>query len=176
MTYEDRFWSRVDMSGDCWLWTRGLNGVGYGMYDAPHKVLAHRYAWELIVGPIPEGVLLDHNPTCPKNCVNPDHLRYATHKQNHENSAGPYASNKSGFLGVSKAGGQRRKCWQAQVNHHGEHFHLGYFYTPEEAHEAAKAKRLELLLQEHICSDGHPDWGDGTDCLNCGGGTKGTTN
>ena len=27
-------------------------------------------------------------------------------------------------------------------------------------------------LQEHICSDGHPDWGDGTDCLNCGGGTK----
>ena len=45
MTYEDRFWSRVDMSGDCWLWTRGLNGVGYGMYDAPHKVLAHRYAW-----------------------------------------------------------------------------------------------------------------------------------
>ena len=31
-------------------------------------------------------------------------------------------------------------------------------------------------LQEHICSDGHPDWGDGTDCLNCGGGTKGTTN
>ena len=36
--------------------------------------------------------------------------------------------------------------------------------------------RDRIAAVAYICSDGHPDWGDGTDCLNCGGGTKGTTN
>ncbi len=38
--------------------------------------------------------------------------------------------------------------------------------------------RLEgvRIIPEQLRADGHPDWGDGTDCLNCGGGTKGTTN
>lgn len=148
MTYEDRFWSRVDKSGDCWLWTRGRNGVGYGMYDAPRKVLAHRYAWELLVGPIPEGVLLDHRATCPKHCVNPDHLRHATHKQNHENLVGVYPNNTSGYRGVSWW--SLRQCWKGTVNHNGRAVHVGYFTDPAEANEAVIAMRNKLYTHNDL--------------------------
>jgi hypothetical protein len=44
-------------------------------------VLAHRYAWEKWVGPIPEGHDLDHRPECPKNCVNIAHLQPLTRSE-----------------------------------------------------------------------------------------------
>src|SRR5882672_9626682 len=53
----DRFWPRVDAEGDCWSWlgARTQGGYGYAWVDASHKhVRAHRLAWELLVGPIPD--------------------------------------------------------------------------------------------------------------------------
>lgn len=49
MTLEQRFWSKVDKSGDHWLWTRAKNPAGYGIFviDGVHE-LAHRVAWELV--------------------------------------------------------------------------------------------------------------------------------
>lgn len=69
-----RFWTLVDKSGDCWMYT-GYHGVGsYGNFSykkVQHK--AHRVAWELSRGPIPSGLVLDH--LCRnKACVNPAHL------------------------------------------------------------------------------------------------------
>lgn len=79
---EKRFWSNVDAEGDCWEWTRSRNVRGYGVASVNGKQRpAHRVAWEFLVGPIPEGMQLDHlcyNPPC----VNPDHLEVVTPRVN----------------------------------------------------------------------------------------------
>lgn len=73
----DRLWSRVDKSGDCWLWTGGWVNDGYGRINLGGRggraVSVHRLAYELLVGPIPSGKELDH--LCRNRaCVNPAHL------------------------------------------------------------------------------------------------------
>lgn len=84
---EKRFWPKVDQSGACWLWTASLDGKGYGQIWNGHKgegstmLRAHRVAYELVVGPIPEGLELDH--LCRVTaCVNPAHLEPVTHREN----------------------------------------------------------------------------------------------
>lgn len=78
---ETRFWNFVDKTGPdgCWLWTGG-NNRGYGLFwlgGQPTQVYAHRFAYELCVGPIPAGLEIDH--LCfVRSCVNPDHLEAVT--------------------------------------------------------------------------------------------------
>ena len=82
MDYAVRFWSKVDKSGDCWVWTGTRDVQGYGKFwGGQEKVLAHRVAYELLVGPIPADLVVDHlcfNPPC----VNPRHLRVVTRLDN----------------------------------------------------------------------------------------------
>ena len=84
MTLNERFWSKVDKDGPggCWLWTASQNGYGYGKFKAPHAFVAsHRYAYELLVGPIPDGLQIDH--LCRNRaCVNPAHLEPVTQRVN----------------------------------------------------------------------------------------------
>lgn len=90
---EDRFWSKVDAEGDCWEWTAALNPGGYGSFTWEGKSLrAHRSAYELLVGPIPDGLTIDHlcrNPPC----VNPDHLEVVTRAENTRRGYNPTAKN-----------------------------------------------------------------------------------
>lgn len=82
-TSEERFWSQVARSDGCWLWTGSTASQGrYGRFGAGGRVLpAHRFAYELLVGPIPDGYDIDH--LCRTTlCVRPDHLEAVTHHEN----------------------------------------------------------------------------------------------
>lgn len=72
---------KVDDSG-CWLWTAKIGRDGYGrFYLARRWLMAHRFAHELLVGPIPEGHDVDH--LCrTRLCVRPQHLEAVTHAEN----------------------------------------------------------------------------------------------
>lgn len=93
--YENRFWSRVERLGpdECWPWTGDVSGT-YGRFWADGRVIrAHRYAYELLVESIPEGLELDHLchvrgecvnvEDCPHRlCCNPAHLEPVPAKVN----------------------------------------------------------------------------------------------
>ena len=82
--FEKRFWALVDKASserDCWNWTGYVNFGGYGRIRwGGKKVLAHRAAWRLKYGSEPSLLLL-HSCDNPK-CVNTDHLREGSHKDN----------------------------------------------------------------------------------------------
>jgi hypothetical protein len=82
--FEERLWGRVDKTADggCWVWTGALNAAGYGAIGKDNKVLrVHRVTYELLVGPIPEGLQLDH--LCRNRaCCNPEHLEPVTNRTN----------------------------------------------------------------------------------------------
>ena len=92
----ERFWPKVDPdpNGGCWEWTASkLRGYGqFGTYRdgraQTHR--AHRFAYELLVGPIPDGLTLDH--LCRnRGCVYPGHLEPATNAENVLRGEGPTA-------------------------------------------------------------------------------------
>lgn len=89
--YVQRFWARVDKSGDCWLWTRDIDDHGYGRFwDGRANRFSFHVAYELLVGKKPPGLDLDHlcrNPLC----VNPNHLEPVTHHENVLRGCGPSA-------------------------------------------------------------------------------------
>ena len=79
-----RFWEKVEKAGDadCWTWTGAKKNLGYGNVRYLGRVLAaHRVAYELLIGPIPDGLVLDHLCRNPR-CVNPAHLEPVTQQAN----------------------------------------------------------------------------------------------
>jgi hypothetical protein len=79
----ERFWSKVKISDQCWVWCAATFRSGYGSFNSKYSAskLAHRYSYEEFYGPIPEGMCVLH--TCDvRNCVRPTHLFLGTLKDN----------------------------------------------------------------------------------------------
>lgn len=107
LPFDVRFWRKADKDGPvpedrpemgpCWIWTGGKNKGGYGQFGRPTRS-AHCIAYELLVGPIPKGLEIDHlchsrsltcpgGDTCPhRACVNPAHMEPVTRGENQRRS------------------------------------------------------------------------------------------
>lgn len=92
MSIDDRFWTKVNKSGPtpanaphlgpCWLWTAHKSDKGYGRFRIGRPyVAAHRWAYERSIGPVPDGLVLDHLCRV-RHCVRPSHLEPVTSREN----------------------------------------------------------------------------------------------
>ncbi len=92
-----RFWAKVNKTETCWLWTGGTSrgsGEPYGSFHPSRSVLvrAHVFAYEMLVGPVPLGLVLDHLCRV-RMCCNPAHLEPVTPQVNVLRGIGPTAIN-----------------------------------------------------------------------------------
>jgi hypothetical protein len=110
-----------------------MGGLGY----------AHRISFTLHNGPIPKGKVVDH--ICHnRGCVNPGHLRLATHFENAQNKTHGRVRSNGGVLKGAFYDSTRLK-WRAAITHDGHQKYLGRFDTEQEAHEAYCAAARELF-------------------------------
>lgn len=140
------FTSRVDFGGrgGCWQWTGYVMSTGYGQYTISRKhYLAHRVAYELLVASIPAGAFIDHR-CFNRSCVNPEHLRAVSNKQNMEHLSGPHRDSSTGLRNVYKC----RDKWRVQAGHNGRVVYGGVFDTLDAATDAAAALRARLFTHD----------------------------
>lgn len=136
------FAKRTEWQGDCLVWTGAIHRTGYGLiWVEGRHYHAHRYAWEQVNGPIPDGIHVDH--TCfNKACCNIEHLRLANRSQNGSNKAGPNSDNQSGHRNVYRTA---RGYWSVQVRKDRQLHYFGEYTNLEEAAEIAQEAREYLF-------------------------------
>ncbi len=106
MNQIERFWSKVDKTADCWNWKAGKFTFGYGAFRLRrNNVRAHRFAWELTYGKIPEGLEVCHSCDNPA-CVRPEHLFLGKQKDNVQDA-------------IDKGRFNPRECNQLSGENHG---------------------------------------------------------
>ena len=139
----EHFWSFVlrGADGACWEW-QGATSRGYGhirIDGRPQR--AHRIAYRLEVGEIPDGMHIDH--VCRnRRCVNPDHLRPVTHAENQQDR-NVRRDSSSGIRNVFWHA--RDKRWEVFVRLNGKAHFGGSYARKEDAKEAAVALRQKLF-------------------------------
>lgn len=82
--------SHIDTAAPCIMWTGTRDAKGYGMYRRPDNkknTRAHRFIYEMMIGPVSEGLTIDHLCRV-KACINPAHLEVVTHRTNIRRSLG----------------------------------------------------------------------------------------
>lgn len=119
----DRWWQKVDRRADneCWPWTASRDGDGYGRFQVPtatgqRHTRAHRWIFEQIHGPVPDGMVIMHVCDHPW-CVNPNHLRLGTPLDNNDDKV---------------AKGRHARLWGTPLKRSRQtHCKHGHEFTPE---------------------------------------------
>lgn len=121
----DRLADKFTVGDDCWKWTASLNSNGYGQLWDPEVGRArgaHRIVYEMMVGPIPDGLTLDH--LCRnRTCVRPDHLEPVTNRENILRGESPSASH-----------AKKTHCPR------------GHEYTPENTYQYARGRQCRTCV------------------------------
>jgi hypothetical protein len=111
-TPEERFWLYVQKSKRCWEWTGYKNAKGYGIINLRgERVMAHRMAYELAGGSIPDGMFVLHHCDNP-GCVKPKHLFLGTLA---DNNADMWAKENGRGGSMPGTGNHRAKLTEADV-------------------------------------------------------------
>lgn len=99
---EERLWQRTERDSGCWLWTGYIRRNGYGSVKFEGRMRgAHQVAWIVTNGAIPDGQEIDH--LCHvRHCINPDHLRAVSRRENAQNRRGANPNSTTGVRGVSR--------------------------------------------------------------------------
>lgn len=135
------FWAKTRRTTDaeCWPWQGFVSDDGYGIFVWPRGRLAHRFAYELLAGAIPDGLELDHTchsagpctatmQSCPhRRCVNPAHLEPVTHVENN--------------LRISLEARQRKGLARAAQQLAKTHCPAGHEYTDENTYVDKRGSR-----------------------------------
>lgn len=151
LTLSQRFWAKVRKTQGCWLWDGAISADGYGQIRVGNQArCAHRIAWQLGEGPIPEGMDIDHR-CANRRCVRPDHLRVVTRSQNMQHRTTTARNNTSGVRGVTWD--KKNKAWRVRVVLNKRPYCGGRHSTLEAAESAAKALRAQLFTH-----DDHDQW------------------
>lgn len=75
----------IECECGCWYWTAAVNHHGYPRFELRRQSwLVHRYAYERLVGPIPDDMTLDHRNCTSHRCIRPDHMDVVTRSENSE--------------------------------------------------------------------------------------------
>lgn len=145
MKYPERFWSKVDKSGDCWLWTGNTTKAGYGVCypdgkSTPRR-LAHRAAWEEANGQIPDGLSICHRCDNPP-CVRPDHLFSGTQADNIRDMM---SKGRHGYYDKSGEKNPRARLTSKQVAEIRRLYAIGR-YKPRQKNAPYDSKRLSAMF------------------------------
>jgi hypothetical protein len=145
----ERFWEKVDKSGDCWLWMAYRNKTGYGEFRMPSgSRLAHRVAHELAIGSIPDGLVVEHRCHNPA-CVRPEHLLAVTQRLNMQNVGKANKNSKLGVRGVWTCPDTGHFRVQVAGKYVGKFVHLA------DAESAAIAERNRQFVNNTHDRQGH---------------------
>lgn len=145
----ERFMLRVNESDGHWLWKGHLSSKGYGFFCVDKvNTFAHRWAYMLLVGEVPEGVEVDHECLV-RSCVNPGHLRLATSSENSQHREGGNQGATSRFRGVYWD--RKSRKWRASASRSNPPERITSLHEVEEvAAEAAIAARMELFTRNSL--------------------------
>lgn len=118
----NRFFSNIDVTDSCWIWSGHVTQNGYGQIKYKSKGLgAHRVSYQIHKGPIPEGLYVCHSCDNP-SCVNPDHLWLGTHTDNMRDM---YAKGRQRSNPVRGHDNRSSKLTEAQVVYIKQQLRLG---------------------------------------------------
>lgn len=139
--------SKTRAENKCLIWTGSTGHNGYGKTKRRGKYYrAHRLAWELTYGAVPEGMMLDH--TCHNRaCINVEHLRTVTNQQNQMNRSGANSGRKYDLPRGVYVNQSRGNPYVAIITKDRKLRRLGTFATVEEALTVRRAAEVEMFGQ-----------------------------